>query len=85
MSLLSSPFSVITDSAEWRHFKDLTKTLTPLEENMFQLKGNTLTPQVYLRPKESVYIPLKYQTFYSQHSAVPQVHVTMATQRNTTY
>ncbi|XP_062315701.1 nephrocystin-4-like isoform X2 [Osmerus eperlanus] len=65
--------SVITDSAEWRHFKDLTKTLTPLEENMFQLKGgNTLTPQVYLRPKESVYIPLKYQTFYSQHSAVPQ-------------
>ncbi|KAK7135944.1 hypothetical protein R3I94_014570 [Phoxinus phoxinus] len=55
--------SVIVKSEEWRYFKELTKTLTPLEEEMFHLKESTLTPQVYLRPKESIHIPFKYQTF----------------------
>ncbi|KAG7472796.1 hypothetical protein MATL_G00112680 [Megalops atlanticus] len=64
--------SVIVNSREWRHFKNLTQTMTPLEEDMFHLKENTLTPQVYLRPKETVYIPLKYQTFTSDHAAVTQ-------------
>lgn len=66
-------FSVITDCDEWRYFKTLTKTLTPLEEDMFHLKEGTLAPQVYLRPKESVHVPLKYQTFVSDNSVVPQV------------
>uniref|UniRef100_A0A8C9SIG7 Nephrocystin 4 n=1 Tax=Scleropages formosus TaxID=113540 RepID=A0A8C9SIG7_SCLFO len=57
--------SVIVDSAEWRHFKDLTQTPTPLEEHMFHLKEGSAGPQVYLRPKETVYVPLKYQTFTS--------------------
>jgi len=61
LSFLS--LSVIVKSEEWRYFKELTKTLTPLEEEMFHLKESTLTPQVYLRPKESVHIPFKYQTF----------------------
>uniref|UniRef100_A0A8D0CLF8 Nephrocystin 4 n=1 Tax=Scleropages formosus TaxID=113540 RepID=A0A8D0CLF8_SCLFO len=56
---------VIVDSAEWRHFKDLTQTPTPLEEHMFHLKEGSAGPQVYLRPKETVYVPLKYQTFTS--------------------
>ncbi|ROL46089.1 Nephrocystin-4 [Anabarilius grahami] len=60
--------SVIVKSEEWRYFKDLTKTLTPLEEEMFHLKESTLTPQVYLRPKESVHIPFKYQTFICGHN-----------------
>ncbi|XP_067250838.1 nephrocystin-4 isoform X4 [Chanodichthys erythropterus] len=60
--------SVIMKSKEWRYFKDLTKTLTPLEEEMFHLKESTLTPQVYLRPKESVHIPFKYQTFICGHN-----------------
>ncbi|KAK9970752.1 hypothetical protein ABG768_026668 [Culter alburnus] len=60
--------SVIVKSKEWRYFKDLTKTLTPLEEEMFHLKESTLTPQVYLRPKESVHIPFKYQTFICGHN-----------------
>ncbi|CDQ86114.1 unnamed protein product [Oncorhynchus mykiss] len=64
--------SVITDCDEWRYFKTLTKTLTPLEEGMFHLKEGTLAPQVYLRPKESVHVPLKYQTFVSDNSVVPQ-------------
>jgi len=61
LSFLS--LSVIVKSEEWRYFKELTKTLTPLEEEMFHLKESTLTPQVYLRPKESVHVPFKYQTF----------------------
>ncbi|KAL4646096.1 nephrocystin-4 isoform X2 [Arapaima gigas] len=60
--------SVIVDSAEWRHFKDLTQSSTPLEEYMFHLKESSAAPQVYLRPKETVYVPLKYQTFTSQHA-----------------
>ncbi|XP_072569481.1 nephrocystin-4 isoform X1 [Paramormyrops kingsleyae] len=55
--------SVITSSREWGHFKGLTRSTTPLEEGMFHLKGGTRAPQVYLRPKETLYIPLKYQTF----------------------
>ncbi|XP_063799507.1 nephrocystin-4 isoform X2 [Pseudophryne corroboree] len=54
---------VITDTQEWRHFKQLTNTQTPLEENMFHLQQQSDTPQLYLRPKETVYIPFKYQTF----------------------
>ncbi|XP_067270013.1 nephrocystin-4-like isoform X2 [Pseudorasbora parva] len=56
--------SVILKSEEWRYFKELTKTLTPLEEEMFHLKESTLAPQVYLRPKESIHIPFKFQTFF---------------------
>ncbi|TRY82321.1 hypothetical protein DNTS_000054 [Danionella cerebrum] len=60
--------SVLVKSEEWRYFKELTKTLTPLEEEMFHLKENTQTPQVYLRPKESIQIPFKYQTFICGHA-----------------
>uniref|UniRef100_A0A8C2JXE9 Nephrocystin 4 n=1 Tax=Cyprinus carpio TaxID=7962 RepID=A0A8C2JXE9_CYPCA len=60
--------SVIVKTEEWRYFKELTKTLTPLEEEMFHLKESTLTPQVYLRPKESVHVPFKYQTFICGHT-----------------
>ncbi|XP_035200703.1 nephrocystin-4 [Oxyura jamaicensis] len=62
--------SVILDPREWRHFKELTKVATPLEEDMFHLRDD-LRPQVYLRPKETVHIPFRYQTF----SAEPAVAV----------
>ncbi|XP_015192646.2 nephrocystin-4 isoform X1 [Lepisosteus oculatus] len=64
--------SVIVDSREWRHFKDLTKTLTPLEDDMFHLQENSLKLQVYLRPNETVHIPFKYQTFTADHTATMQ-------------
>lgn len=67
--------SVIVKSEEWRYFKELTKTLTPLEEEMFHLKESTLTPQVYLRPKESVHIPFKYQTFICGRTFPLQVNL----------
>uniref|UniRef100_A0A670IMT0 Nephrocystin 4 n=1 Tax=Podarcis muralis TaxID=64176 RepID=A0A670IMT0_PODMU len=64
--------SVIVDAREWRHFKRLTQTTTPLEEDMFHLQDD-LTPQVYLRPKETVHIPFKYQAFSLEHAATMQV------------
>lgn len=57
--------SVIVDPREWRHFKELTQTATPLEEDMFHLRDD-LRPQVYLRPKETVHIPFRYQTFSAE-------------------
>ncbi|XP_068935560.1 nephrocystin-4 [Petaurus breviceps papuanus] len=63
--------SVILDSREWRHFKDATKVHTPLEEDMFHLH-ESCTPQLYLRPKEMVHIPFKYQTFCLDHNVMMQ-------------
>ncbi|XP_056400464.1 nephrocystin-4 [Hyla sarda] len=54
---------VIVDTQEWRHFKDLTNTTTPIEENMFHVQQQSDSPQLYLRPKETVHIPFRYQTF----------------------
>ncbi|XP_053481395.1 nephrocystin-4 isoform X1 [Ictalurus furcatus] len=59
--------SVIVNAEEWRYFKDLTKMCTPLEVEMFHMKEDSSTPQVYLRPRENVHIPLKYQSFVSGH------------------
>ncbi|XP_068996767.1 nephrocystin-4 isoform X2 [Embiotoca jacksoni] len=64
--------SVITDTEEWRYFKALTKTPTPLEENMFHLEDGAPGPRVYLRPKESIHIPLKYQSFLCDHTMALQ-------------
>ncbi|XP_047466710.1 nephrocystin-4-like isoform X2 [Mugil cephalus] len=64
--------SVITNTEEWRYFKELTKTPTPLEENMFHLEAGVPGPRVYLRPKESIHIPLKYQSFLCDHTMALQ-------------
>ncbi|XP_068096595.1 nephrocystin-4 isoform X2 [Hyperolius riggenbachi] len=63
---------VIMDTQEWRYFKNLTNTTTPIEENMFHVEQQTTTPQLYLRPKEMVYIPFKYQTFCLDHMTLLQ-------------
>ena len=68
ISAARSP-SVVLDPREWRHFKELTKSLTPVEEEMFHLRDD-LRPQVYLRPKETVRIPFKYQTFSADPAVV---------------
>ncbi|KAF3696625.1 Nephrocystin-4 [Channa argus] len=64
--------SVITNTEEWHYFKALTKTPTPLEENMFHTEQGAPGPRVYLRPKESVHIPLKYQSFLCDHTMTLQ-------------
>ncbi|KAL1269994.1 hypothetical protein QQF64_032283, partial [Cirrhinus molitorella] len=74
--------SVIVKSEEWRYFKELTKTLTPLEEEMFHLKDSTLAPQVYLRPRESIHVPFKYQTFICGHTFPVQDTKSLKTSRS---
>ncbi|KAG8434249.1 hypothetical protein GDO86_012573 [Hymenochirus boettgeri] len=74
---------VIVDLCEWKHFKELTNTLTPIEENMFHVQQNTLIPQLYLRPKETVYVPFKYQIFCVDHTPMLQIPDVMTLQRNT--
>lgn len=67
--LCSRSPSVILDPREWRHFKELTQSVTPVEEEMFHLRDD-LRPQVYLRPNETVRIPFKYQTFSADPAVV---------------
>ncbi|XP_051913301.1 nephrocystin-4 isoform X2 [Hippocampus zosterae] len=64
--------SVITNTKEWQYFKELTKTPTSLEEDMFHEEEGAPGPKVYLRPKETVHIPLKYQSFLCDHNMTPQ-------------
>ncbi|XP_047655868.1 nephrocystin-4 isoform X1 [Tachysurus fulvidraco] len=82
--------SVIVNAEEWRYFKDMTKTCTPLEVEMFHMKEDGSTPQVYLRPRESVHIPFKYQSFVSGHALLSQgsktstsLHLAQPQQSNT--
>ncbi|XP_066493528.1 nephrocystin-4 [Tiliqua scincoides] len=63
--------SVIVDAREWRHFKELTQTVTPVEEDMFHLQ-DSLGPQIYLRPKETVHIPFKYQPSCMEQTTLTQ-------------
>ncbi|XP_036068813.1 nephrocystin-4 isoform X3 [Oryzias melastigma] len=64
--------SVITNAEEWRFYKETTQTSTPLLENLFLSEGGAAGPMIYLRPKESVHVPLKYQTFSCQTATVLQ-------------
>ncbi|CAL8368982.1 unnamed protein product [Lota lota] len=59
--------SVISSVEEWSHFKALTQSPTPVE-NLFLVEEGSPDPRVYLRPRESVHIPLKYQSFVCDHS-----------------
>lgn len=61
-SAVSPPSSLILDGQEWRYFKDVADLHTPLEEDMFHLRGS-LPPQLFLRPRETAHIPFKFQTF----------------------
>uniref|UniRef100_UPI00358F3FD4 nephrocystin-4 n=1 Tax=Myxine glutinosa TaxID=7769 RepID=UPI00358F3FD4 len=65
--------SVILDSQEWRYFKEMTGTLTPLEEDMFNVCSRNGCTQLYLHPKETLYVPFKYQSF-SNGNAFLQCH-----------
>lgn len=62
----------MTEAREWRHFKQLFGLSTPLEEGLFS-QSTPDCPQIFLRPKEMVHIPFKYQTFHADHSVIPQV------------
>ncbi|XP_071477483.1 nephrocystin-4-like, partial [Diadema antillarum] len=73
--------SVITDTKEWRHFKAVFETFnTPIEEGLFDgsqrqgrgapSKGEVPGLKVFLRPKEEVNIPFKFQSFKADHTVM---------------
>ena len=66
-------YRVVTEAREWRHYKQLCGLSTPMEEGMFSAQSTPDTPQILLRPKETVHIPFKYQSFQADHSVMPQV------------
>ncbi|XP_078498754.1 nephrocystin-4 isoform X2 [Lissotriton helveticus] len=69
--------SIILDTREWKHFKDLTNTITALEEDMFHYQADMQTPQLYLRPKETVHVPFKFQTFAIDQMVMAQCPSTL--------
>ncbi|XP_045402248.1 nephrocystin-4 isoform X3 [Lemur catta] len=54
--------SIIADTQEWKYFKDAAGLHTPVEEDMFRLRGS-LAPQLFLRPRETTHVPFKFQSF----------------------
>lgn len=63
---------VITDTREWRHFKRKTETRSALKENMFNTASTSPYPQEFLRPRETVHLPFKFQTFRADQSVPEQ-------------
>ncbi|XP_063965441.1 nephrocystin-4-like isoform X1 [Lytechinus pictus] len=72
-----SNLSVVTNPNEWRHFKTFYEIYnTPVEEGLFDIsqggsstgKGDVPGVKVFLRPKEEVNIPFKFQTFEADES-----------------
>jgi nephrocystin-4 len=64
---------VVTDSREWRHLKLLHQIYSQVEDNMFNKQELDPTkqlkyPQIFLRPKETINVPLKFQTFRADNS-----------------
>ncbi|XP_059230227.1 nephrocystin-4 isoform X4 [Mustela nigripes] len=74
--------SIIQDSREWRYFKDAAELNTPVEEDMFHLRGN-LAPQIFLRPRETVHIPFRYQTFSVGSPALVQASAELRSEKGT--
>lgn len=70
---MDSEVQVVTDTHEWRHLRLLHQIYAEVEENMFnreQLDMNGLKcPQLFLRPKETVHVPIKFQTFRGESSS----------------
>ncbi|XP_057716637.1 nephrocystin-4 isoform X2 [Corythoichthys intestinalis] len=64
--------SVITKREEWQYFKKLNKIASLLKEDIFRMEEGSPSPKVYLRAKESVHIPLKYQSFLCDHNMTIQ-------------
>lgn len=67
--------SVVTINKEVRYLKKIFKvTSTPVEEGMFNQEPseNQSGAQIFLKPKEKVFIPFKYQSFKTSHYVQPQ-------------
>uniref|UniRef100_A0A7N5J907 Nephrocystin 4 n=1 Tax=Ailuropoda melanoleuca TaxID=9646 RepID=A0A7N5J907_AILME len=78
----SPELSIIQDSREWKYFKDAAKLHTPVEEDMFYLRGS-LAPQIFLRPRETAHIPFRYQTFSGGPPALAQASAELRSEKGT--
>ncbi|KAH3821253.1 hypothetical protein DPMN_123015 [Dreissena polymorpha] len=63
----------VTDAREWRYFKQVYQIQSQIEEGMFNKEAKSASPEVFLRPKETVNIPFKYLMFKADQSVNPQV------------
>ena len=54
--------SLVNNANELRYFKNLYNSLTPIENDLIHF-GEQNEPQIFLQPKESVYVPFKYQSY----------------------
>nr|XP_016808469.3 nephrocystin-4 isoform X10 [Pan troglodytes] len=72
--------SVIVDSQEWRDFKGAAGLHTPVEEDMFHLRGS-LAPQLYLRPHETAHVPFKFQSFSAGQLAMVQASPALSNEK----
>ncbi|KAL4221030.1 Nephrocystin-4 [Mactra antiquata] len=68
----SKHLQCITDTREWRYFKQLNQLQSQIEEGMFNRESKSHHPEVFLRPKETVNIPFKYISFLAEQSVKPQ-------------
>nr|XP_030736266.1 nephrocystin-4 isoform X6 [Globicephala melas] len=82
ISIDSAELSLILDGQEWRYFKELFGLHTPLEEDMFHPRGS-LAPQLFLRPREMVHIPFKFQTFSAGPRASAQASAELRLEKDT--
>ncbi|XP_059997602.1 nephrocystin-4 isoform X3 [Lagenorhynchus albirostris] len=82
ISIDSTELSLILDGREWRYFKELFGLHTPLEEDMFHPRGS-LAPQLFLRPREMVHIPFKFQTFSAGPRASAQASAELRLEKDT--
>ncbi|XP_073653080.1 nephrocystin-4 isoform X14 [Tursiops truncatus] len=82
ISIDSAELSLILDGQEWRYFKELFGLHTPLEEEMFHPRGS-LAPQLFLRPREMVHIPFKFQTFSAGPRASAQASAELRLEKDT--
>uniref|UniRef100_A0A8C9B812 Nephrocystin 4 n=1 Tax=Phocoena sinus TaxID=42100 RepID=A0A8C9B812_PHOSS len=82
ISIDSAELSLILDGQEWRYFKELAGLHTPLEEDMFHPRGS-LAPQLFLRPREMVHIPFKFQTFSAGPRASAQASAELRLEKDT--
>lgn len=63
---------VVTDAKEWKHLKHLNQIYSEIDEDLFSrqdLEMNGIKcPQLFLKPNETVRVPLKFLTFKADHS-----------------
>lgn len=59
-------FSLVTNTDEWKFFKETKKIRTPAERDLFHVENNGMS-SLYLNSMETIHIPFKYDSFVNSH------------------